>query len=361
MAGNLFAGFVFAKHGTEPASRPSRRSRSACRCASPQRGYPAISAARARAAAAARAIRSSRPPSDWSTASAAAVVPPGEVTFRRRIAGGVPLSRRISSPAPSTVPRARTHRKLGRQAELFRGGRQRLRQREHVGWPAPEIAVTASIAGSSPSQKNADRAKQTLGPAPLLRVHLRAGEGRGDAPSDRGGGVRHRADDRPGPRKARLKVGDGLAGQNRENERPRVGEGRDPRSNLVEALRFHRKHKHVRRRRFRGVERDAARRRERGDLSDGLGSMIVSADASRPASSHPSAIAPPIFPAPTRTRRAGQCVIVIALSLSATPEQFASSSLFCVRSVASARLSHGWPWERPGAGSLKGFVAEKCG
>src|SRR5271168_3067566 len=42
---------------------------------------------------------------------------------------------------------------------------------------------------------------------------------------------------------------------------------------------------------------------------DGLGSRMVSEDAARPASSHPCAIAPPILPAPTRTRRAGHCVI----------------------------------------------------
>ena len=38
---------------------------------------------------------------------AAPVVPPGEVTFRRSVAGEVVVSRRINSAAPSTVPRAR--------------------------------------------------------------------------------------------------------------------------------------------------------------------------------------------------------------------------------------------------------------
>src|SRR6185437_10698816 len=38
---------------------------------------------------------------------------------------------------------------------------------------------------------------------------------------------------------------------------------------------------------------------------DGLGSRMASEDGGRPASSQPWAIAPPIFPAPMRTRRAG--------------------------------------------------------
>ena len=42
---------------------------------------------------------------------------------------------------------------------------------------------------------------------------------------------------------------------------------------------------------------------------EGLGSRIVSEDGESPASSQPCAIAPPIFPAPTRTSRAGHWVI----------------------------------------------------
>ncbi len=45
---------------------------------------------------------------------------------------------------------------------------------------------------------------------------------------------------------------------------------------------------------------------------DGRGSRMTSDDAARPPSSQPEAIAPPIFPAPTRTRRAGHRVVFIS-------------------------------------------------
>ena len=44
--------------------------------------------------------------------------------------------------------------------------------------------------------------------------------------------------------------------------------------------------------------------------SDGLGSMIVSDEGGSPPSSQPAAIAPPILPAPIRTRRSGQSLVI---------------------------------------------------
>ena len=68
------------------------------------------------AAAIARSITASRPSGLISTPSAAAVVPPGEVTFWRKVAASS-AERCRSSPAPATVARAsRADRSAGRPA-----------------------------------------------------------------------------------------------------------------------------------------------------------------------------------------------------------------------------------------------------
>ena len=57
------------------------------------------------AALTARRIISAKPPAPISTSSAAAVVPPGEVTAWRKAAGSLPPWRN-NSPAPATVSQA---------------------------------------------------------------------------------------------------------------------------------------------------------------------------------------------------------------------------------------------------------------
>src|SRR5271155_1234220 len=77
---------------------------------------------------------------------------------------------------------------------------------------------------------------------------------------------------------------------------------------------------------------------------DGLGSRMVSEDAARPAWSHPCAIAPPILPAPTRTRRAGHCVIFDSRSAPAKCRNKLDLVAFLPWSLAfGKRVSH-----RPG-------------
>ena len=67
-----------------------------------------------------------------STASAAAVVPPGEVTFLRSSAGER-SERWRSSPAPSTVARAKRAASSGEQPELLGGLGQALDEVEDIG------------------------------------------------------------------------------------------------------------------------------------------------------------------------------------------------------------------------------------
>ena len=81
--------------------------------------YPASSPARRRAAATAAAINGASPEAPRRTPSAAAVVPPGEVTASRSCVGVSSGWDLMSSPAPSTVARAsRAATSAGRPAAM---------------------------------------------------------------------------------------------------------------------------------------------------------------------------------------------------------------------------------------------------
>ena len=79
-------------------------------------------------------ISDSSPSFAISTSSAAAVVPPGEVTFCRKVAASS-VERRSSSPEPATVARASVSASAVRQTGGRAGARHRLRQQKDVGGP----------------------------------------------------------------------------------------------------------------------------------------------------------------------------------------------------------------------------------
>ena len=142
----------------------AHRSRSALRIA--WRVSPPVRASARVAAAIALVISGSRPSSAISTSSAAAVVPPGEVTFCRSAAASSG-ERWRSSPAPATVARA------------SRAGSRPASRRQRPPAPSPRPAGTRrpgpSRTGRSPRPSAPRRSIHSTAPtADKQRVHQRA-------------------------------------------------------------------------------------------------------------------------------------------------------------------------------------------
>ena len=164
------------------------------------------------------------------------------------------------------------HRQLRRQAQSLGRGGERLGEGEHIGRArARDRCHRVDRALVLKPEERPDCAEQARAPAPLLRVDVRVGESRGDAPADCSRRIGHRPHDRPRLRKPRHQVGDGLARDDRQQERPFGRERGDLWRDLIEALRLDREHEHLRRGRNGRVERNAAARGERSDLGRRIG------------------------------------------------------------------------------------------
>ncbi len=108
-------------------------------------------------------------------------------------------------------------RQLRRQAQSLGRGGERLGEGEHVGRTGAgdrchrvdQLLVLEPV-------EPPDGAQQALAPAPLLRVDVRVGESRGDAPADCSRRIGHRPHDRARLRKPRHQIGDRLARDDRQ-------------------------------------------------------------------------------------------------------------------------------------------------
>ncbi len=198
------------------------------------------------AAAIAFSISGSRPSAAISTPSAAAVVPPGEVTFWRKVAASSG-DRCSNSPEPDTVARASRAARSARQAGGGAGAREAFGEQEHIG------RAGARNGGDRVEQQfirdpfdRADRAEQPVGERALMLRDLCVRHRDRDAASDRSRRVRHRAHDCGVDRQRILQKAERLAGHDRDDERVRAGERLERRHHGCGVLRLDRDDDHAR-------------------------------------------------------------------------------------------------------------------
>jgi hypothetical protein len=214
-----------------------------------------------------------------STSSAAAVVPPGEVTFWRSVAGGSSLWNR-SSPAPVTVARARRSRDP-RQARRDARLGQALDEVEHVGRARARHGrdgVDEVLRGSHSTMPLLPEQRIGHGRCASLTSGLAAAPWRRGRCWRAGSAWRARRR-RPGSRErrspmvlpARIEIDEGASG-------PQAARSRGRR--VVQHLRLDGEHQHLGGGRARGVQGDAPLPAEPVISSDGCGSRTVTPRAS---------------------------------------------------------------------------------
>ena len=265
------------------------------------KSYFANSFDRCVAAATARIISAACRLSPISTSSAAAVVPPGEVTFWRSVAEES-SERCSSSPEPATVSRASLVASCLRQARLDAGARQFLGEQEDIGRPragdrghrihqtlvsthsTEPVARSSASATARCAALTFFAATATVMPRPIAAGVL------GIARTTR----------RRRPAASEAIVVPAMI-ETTSVEGPANGFKRG--AGLAEHLRLHRDHQRGDGADILGlrIEPDAFRRQARRSQRTGCGSITATCFGSSPRASQPVSIAPPILPAPAST------------------------------------------------------------